>query len=111
MLCSRAEACLFNPDSPVIAVTELRSRLKTVTEMPLLPAGPRGLDELKRQAFRRERWEDLGNGSITREPRPRRASLRWTREYGPDDSGLVRLAVDPVDGGPCPESITRKTAP
>ena len=103
MLCSRAEACLFNPDSPVIAVTELRSRLKTVTEMPLLPAGPRGLDELKRQAFRRERWEDLGNGSITREPRPRRASLRWTREYGPDDSGLVRLAVDPVDGGPCPE--------
>ena len=103
MLCSRAEACLFNPDSPVIAVTELRSRLKTVTEMPLLPVGPQGLDELKRQAFRRERWEDLGNGSITREPRPRRASLRWTREYGPDDSGLVRLAVDPVDGGPCPE--------
>ena len=103
MLCSRAEACLFNPDSPVIAVTELRSRLKTVTEMPLLPAGPQGLDDLKRQAFRRERWEDLGNGSITREPRPRRTSLQWTQEYGPDDSGLVRLAVEPVDGGPWPE--------
>ncbi len=103
MLCSRAESCLFNPDSPVIAVTELRARLRTVTEMPLLPAGPQGLDELKRQAFRRERWEDLGNGSITREPRPRRTSLQWSLEYGPDDSGQVRLAVEPVDGGPCPE--------
>jgi hypothetical protein len=68
--------------------------------MPWLP--PRGLDTLKATAMSRGLWEDLGNGSLTKAPVPKRTSVQAVRESGPADDGTSTWAVTAVDAGPAP---------
>ena len=68
--------------------------------MPWLP--PRALDTLKSIACNRGRWEDLGNGYITKKPKKKRTSTQVVAEPELGDEGRVRLRVNPVNAGPAP---------
>lgn len=77
--------------------------------MPWLP--PRGLDNLKTIACNRGLWEDLGNGYVTKKPQKKRTSVQITPESSPDDSGLVRLRVNPQNAGPVPRIHVAEDGP
>jgi hypothetical protein len=68
--------------------------------MPWLP--PKGLDTLKALCITKGRWEDLGNGYVSKVPAPKRTSVQVTPETEPDDSGLVRLRVSAQNAGAAP---------
>jgi len=68
--------------------------------MPWLP--PKGLENLKNLAISRGLWEDLGNGYITKKPRKKKTSAQVIVESGPDDTGEVRLRINPQNAGPAP---------
>ena len=68
--------------------------------MPWLP--PKGIDILKSIACNRGLWEDLGNGYVTRKPRKKTTSVQVVAESGPDDTGQVRLRINPQNAGPAP---------
>lgn len=72
---------------------------------------PRGLDTLKAIACNRGLWEDLGNGYVTRKPKKKRTSVQVIVEYGPDDSGQVRLRVNPQNAGPAPRIYLAEDGP
>ncbi len=68
--------------------------------MPWLP--PKGLDTLKSIACNRGLWEDLGNGYVTKKPKKKKTSVQVIPESEPDDTGGVRLRVNPQNAGPAP---------
>jgi hypothetical protein len=63
---------------------------------------PRGLDALKSIACNRGLWEDIGNGYVTKKPKKKLTSAQVISESGPDDTGMVRLRVNPQNAGPAP---------
>lgn len=63
---------------------------------------PKGIDVLKSIACNRGLWEDLGNGYVTKKPKKKRTSAQVIAESEPDDSGLVRLRINPQNAGPSP---------
>lgn len=69
--------------------------------MPWLP--PKGLDTLKYVACNRGLWEDLGNGYVTKKPKKKCTSVQVIEESEPDDTGKVRLRVNPQNAGPTPQ--------
>jgi hypothetical protein len=62
---------------------------------------PGGLETLRSIATTRGVWEDLGNGYVSRQPKPKLTSAQivpeWTRE-----DGTVQLRINAVNGGPAP---------
>lgn len=68
--------------------------------MPWLP--PKGLDSLKSIACNRGRWEDLSNGYVTKKPKKKCTSAQVIAETEPDDTGAVRLRINPQNAGPAP---------
>jgi hypothetical protein len=96
---ARAEQLLFgNPDD--VRKTDLLDRMRQKTAMPWLP--PKGLDRLIQEACQRGLWEDLGNGMITRKPKPKMTRVVFREETAPDDQGRVRLKVDAENAGSAP---------
>lgn len=77
--------------------------------MPWLP--PKGLDQLKSIACNRGLWEDLGNGYVTKKPKKKRTSVQVIPESEPDDSGKVRLRINPQNAGPAPRIYYAEDAP
>jgi hypothetical protein len=63
---------------------------------------PRGLETLKSIACSRGLWEDLGTGYVTKKPKKKTTSVQIIPETEPDDSGRVRLRVNPQNAGPAP---------
>lgn len=63
---------------------------------------PKGLDTLKITACTRGLWEDLGNGWVTKKPKPKKTSVQVISETEPNDAGEVRLSINPVNAGPSP---------
>ena len=63
---------------------------------------PRGLDTLKSISCNRGLWEDLGNGYVTKKPEKKRTSVQVIAETTPDDTGKVRLRINPQNAGPAP---------
>ena len=57
------------------------------------------LDQLAIEAFQRGVWEDLGNGYISKKPKPKTTDVIITEESSPDDAGSVRLRVDALNAG------------
>ncbi len=47
-------------------------------------------------------WEDFGNGTITRKPKPKMIRVVFREETAPDDRGRLRLKVDAENGGSAP---------
>ena len=97
---ARAEQLLFGSQDDA-RKTDLLDRMKQKTQMPWLPA--KGFDQLALEAFQRGIWEDLGNGYITRKPRPKLTDVVVLSDNAPDDSGKVRLKIDAVNAGNSPK--------
>lgn len=72
---------------------------------------PKGLDNLKSIACNRGLWEDLGNGYVTKRPKRKRTSAQIVVDSEPDDSGLVRLRINPQNAGPAPRIYLAEDGP
>jgi len=96
---ARAESLLFGGQDEVRRV-DLIDKMKQKTQMPWMPL--KGLDALLQEACQRGQWEDLGNGYITRKPKPKRTSVLVSDQGDPDDNGQVRLKVETVNAGTAP---------
>lgn len=93
---ARAESLLFGAQDEV-RKTDLLDKMKQKTQMPWLPN--RGLDQLIVEACQRGLWEDLGNGLITKKPKPKTTEVIVIKDTDPDDSGTVRLKIDVANAG------------
>jgi len=98
-LCARAESLLFGSQDEARR-TDLLDKMKQRTQMPWLPS--RGFDQLSIEAYQRGLWEDLGNGYITKKPKPKTTEVIISEESSPDDSGTVRLKIDVTNAGNSP---------
>ena len=96
---ARAESLLFGSQDEV-RKTDLLDKMKQKTQMPWLPI--RGFDQLAIEAYQRGIWEDLGNGYITKQPKPKTTEVIICEESLPDDSGTVRLKIDVANAGNSP---------
>lgn len=57
---------------------------------------------MKSLACNRGLWEDLGNGYITKKPKKKKTSVQIINDTEPNDKGIVRLKVNPLNAGPIP---------
>lgn len=64
---------------------------------------PKGLDVLKRLATEKGRWEDSGDGWVSKNPAKKKTSAQVTVISEMNDEGAVRLQVTPVHAGPAPQ--------
>jgi hypothetical protein len=96
---ARAESLLFGSQDEV-RKTDLLDRMKQKTQMPWLPS--RGFDELAIEAYQRGVWEDMGNGYITKKPKPKKTEVIVSEASMPDDAGTVRLKIDVANAGNSP---------
>ncbi len=96
----KAEDCLWPMGLDETRWSDAADRYSQNPAMVWLP--PRKLDDLKLRACQQGKWEDLGNGYVTKKPRPKEATVQVTVEYGPDDAGKVRLRVVAINAGPAP---------
>lgn len=96
-LVEKAELLLWPENQDDTRWSDVGDRYAEQPGMPWLP--PRGLDQLRTLACQRGRWEDLGNGYLTKKPRPKRTSVQVIAESGPDEKGSVRLRVTPINVG------------
>lgn len=93
---ARAEAELFGSQEDA-RKTDLIDKMRQSTAMPWLPS--KGFDLLLQEAYKRGVWEDLGNGYITRKPKPKSTQVTVLEEGSPDDEGRVRLKINTVNAG------------
>ena len=96
---ARAEALLFGGQDEVRRV-DLIDKMKQKTQMPWLP--PKGIDALLQEAYQRGLWEDMGNGYVTKAPKPKNTSVLVSVQGDPDDKGQVRLKIETVNAGSAP---------
>ena len=96
---ARAESLLFTSQDEA-RKTDLLDKMKQRTQMPWLPN--RGFDQLALEAYQRGLWEDLGNGYITKKPKPKTTEVIISEDSSPDDAGTVRLKIDVVNAGNSP---------
>lgn len=96
---ARAEQLLFG-SSDDARKTDLVEKLRQKTQMPWLPV--KGFDLLIQEACQRGLWEDMGNGYITKKPRPKTTQVVINEESSADDTGAVRLKIDTVNSGSAP---------
>lgn len=96
---ARAESLLFGNQNDV-RKTDLIEKMKQKTQMPWLPS--RGFDDLATEAYQRGVWEDLGNGYISKKPKPKATEVIVEEESLPDDFGTLRLRVQTINAGDSP---------
>lgn len=97
---ARAEQLLFGTQEDS-RKTDLLDKMKQKCQMPWLPV--RGFDQLAQEAFQRGLWEDMGNGYITKKPKPKTTEVVVFPESDPNDNGQVRLKIDSVNAGNSPK--------
>jgi hypothetical protein len=105
---SKAEALLWNGDDRA-RWTDIIDRANENPGFFWLP--PKGLDHLKRLATVKGRWEDLGDGWITKRPEKKKTSAQVTIQAEMDDKGELRLQVTPVHAGPAPQVYYSESMP
>lgn len=96
----KAEGLLWPGGQDDTRWSDLQDRMSQQAAMPWLP--PKALESLKAIACNRGLWEDLGNGYLTKRPKKKKTSVQCIPESDPDDNGLVRLRVNPLNAGPAP---------
>jgi hypothetical protein len=99
-ICAKAEMTLWPEGLDEARWDDIRANASEKAGMYWLPPG--GFEQVKTAAVQRGRWEDLGNGYISKKPREKTTSVQVTAESEPDDEGKVRLKVSPLDAGPKP---------
>lgn len=95
---ARAEQLLFGNQDDV-RKTDLIDKSRQSTQMPWVPA--KSFDQFITMAFGRG-WEDLGNGYITKKPRPKTTKVIVQSESTADDTGTCRLRLESQHAGPAP---------
>lgn len=96
----KAEMLLWPENQDEVRVSDMSERYAEQAAMNWLPT--RGLDDLRQLAYNRGLWEDLRNGSLTKKPKKKQASVQVVTESDPNDSGEVRLRVTSQNAGPRP---------
>ena len=96
---AKSETFLFGNQDDV-RKTDMVDKLRQKTQMPWLPQ--KGFDLLIQEACQRGVWEDLGNGYISKKPKPKTTQVVINPESSPDDAGNVRLKIDTVNAGNSP---------
>ena len=97
---ARCEQLLFGSQDDA-RKTDLLDKMKQKTQMPWLPS--KGFDLLLQEAYQRGVWEELGNGYITKKPKPKMTEVMVFADSSPDDTGKVRLKIDVVNAGNSPK--------
>jgi hypothetical protein len=96
---ARAEQLLFGSLDDMLEI-DLKEGMKQKTQMPWIPS--KGFDELKQIAYQRGIWEDLGNGKITKKPRPKTTNVIVSEDGSADDKGYIRIKVETSNAGDNP---------
>lgn len=96
----KAQDLLWPENTDEARWTDVVDRMAEQAGMPWLP--PKGLETLKSLACNRGLWEDLCNGYVTRKPKKKKTSVQVTSESEPNDTGSVRLRINPQNAGPAP---------
>jgi hypothetical protein len=96
----KAQDLLWSESQDEARWSDVTDRYTEQAGMPWLP--PKGLDSLKAIACNRGLWEDLGNGYVTKNPQKKNTSVQVIAECEPDDTGSVRLRINPQHAGPAP---------
>jgi len=91
--------------------SDVKERAMHEPGMPWLPPGTAGLEQVKALALSKGIWEDLGNGYISRHPKPKQTGLIIIPETDPDDQGSVRLRLTPQNAGPAPRVHYQEEGP
>lgn len=105
----KAQDLLWPENQDEARWSDVADRCAEQAGMPWLP--PKGLDTLKSIACNRGKWEDLGNGYVTKKPKKKRTSVQVIAESEPDDQGRVRLRVNAQNAGPAPRIHYAEDAP
>lgn len=107
----KAQDLLWPQGSDDARWSDVKERSTQEPGMPWLPPGNAGLEQVKALALSRGIWEDLGNGYISKRPKPKQTGLVITQETDPDDQGLVRLRLSPQNAGPSPRIHYQEEGP
>ncbi len=105
----KAEDLLWPENQDEARWSDAADRYAEQAGMPWLP--PKGLETLKSIACNRGLWEDLGNGYVTKKPKKKQTSVQIIAESDPDDTGTVRLRVNPQNAGPAPRVFVAQDGP
>ncbi|TGE21860.1 DUF499 domain-containing protein [Hymenobacter aquaticus] len=96
----KAETLLWPAGQDEVRLSDMSDLYAEQAAMNWLP--PRGLDDLRRLAYNRGVWEEIGRDHLTKKPKKKKTSVQFVVESGPDDTGEVRLRVNPQNAGPRP---------
>ena len=96
----KAEDLLWPENMEEARWSDIYDRYAEQAGMSWLP--PKGLENLKLIACNRGRWEDLGNGYISKSPKKKRTSAQIIAAPELGDEGRVRLTVNAQNAGPSP---------
>ncbi len=80
--------------------SDAEDRYREQSGMYWLP--PKGLETLRTKAIAQARWEDLGNGYVTKKPKKKKTSIQVVPEGDQSEDGTVRIKVNPVNAGQNP---------
>jgi hypothetical protein len=105
----KAQDLLWPENQDEARWSDVADRYTEQAGMPWLP--PKGLDTLKSIACNRGLWEDLGNGYVTKKPKKKKTSVQVIAESEPDDTGSVRLRINPQNAGPAPRTYYTEDSP
>lgn len=105
---SKMEGVLFGAQES-LPRTALQDGLRQNTSMPWMP--PDGLNRLIALACQNGQWEELDNGYISKNPRPKATRVVVSVESDGDDHGTARLRVDAADAGANPRIHYAEDAP
>lgn len=97
----KAQDLLWPDGLDEVRWSDAEDRSREQAAMYWLP--PRGLEVLKAKAIAQARWEDLGNGYITKKPKKKKTSVQVIPEGEQHEDGTYRLRINPVNAGPKPE--------
>ncbi len=106
---AKAEVTLWNQGEDRARWADVVDRASENPAFFWLP--PKGLEQVKRLATEKGRWEDLGDGWISKKPAKKKTSVQVTTLAEMDNKGMVRLHVTPVHAGPAPQVYYSETTP
>lgn len=78
--------------------SDVKERAQLDCSMYFLPPGD--LDRIKARAINEAKWEDLGNGWVTKRPRPKEATVSVIQSGRVADDGSITLDVEPINSKP-----------
>jgi hypothetical protein len=98
---SRVERLFGSQDD--VAWADIKDKAQTDCSMYFLPHGD--LEKIKTRAINEGFWEDLGNGYVTKKPKPKQAGVQVTPVGKMQDDGSTVLQVSIINASPDTTSV------